>query len=192
MLHGILEEDYIQLHHPLVRHYTNFVTMLLISTLLPNLTFSLLREVSIEHLQRVRHANRGCLLLLTTWPVLLWDLHVFYCWNQNLLNLSCFRNFEFRTSLGSSFNLMAKVLKVTSMHMHTIIRCTKKVGMLVPNTCKPCMAMLFHIFDKSDFGDFLRKYHEVKSEHFVHYYSDRCSVIECPSPLLFHCWLAWN
>ena len=38
---------------------------------------SVLREVSIEHLQRVRHANRGRLLLRTPGPVPLWDLHVF-------------------------------------------------------------------------------------------------------------------
>ena len=62
----------------------------------------LLHKVSIEHLQRVRHANRGRLLLWTPWPVQLWDLHVFYCWVQSLLNLSCFRIFEFRTSLGTS------------------------------------------------------------------------------------------
>ena len=32
---------------------------------------------SIEHLQRVRHANRGRLLLRTPGPVPLWDLQVF-------------------------------------------------------------------------------------------------------------------
>ena len=31
----------------------------------------------IEHMQRVRHANRGRLLLRTPGPVPLWDLHVF-------------------------------------------------------------------------------------------------------------------
>ena len=35
------------------------------------------REVSIEHLQRVRYANIGRLLLRTLGPVPLWDLHVF-------------------------------------------------------------------------------------------------------------------
>ena len=34
-------------------------------------------KVSIEHMQRVRHANRGRLLLRTPGPVPLWDLHVF-------------------------------------------------------------------------------------------------------------------
>ena len=33
--------------------------------------------VSIEHLQRVWHAERGRLLLRTPGPVPLWDLHVF-------------------------------------------------------------------------------------------------------------------
>ena len=37
----------------------------------------ILSEVSIEHSQRVRHANRGRLLLQTPGPVPLWDLHMF-------------------------------------------------------------------------------------------------------------------
>ena len=73
--------------------------------------FTLLREVSIEHLQRVLHANRGCFLLLTPGPVPLWDLQVFQCWDQYLLNLSCFWTFEFRTSLGTSvFALQCKLI----------------------------------------------------------------------------------
>ena len=64
--------------------------------------FTWLREVSIEHLQRVRHANRGRLLLRTPGPVPFWDLQVFLCWDQYLLNLSCFRRVEFRASLSSS------------------------------------------------------------------------------------------
>ena len=53
-------------------------------------------------MQRVRHANRGRLLLRTPGPVPLWDLHVFSCRDQSLLNLSCLRTFEFRTPLGTS------------------------------------------------------------------------------------------
>ena len=34
-------------------------------------------DVYIEHLQRVRHANRGRLLLRTPDPVPLWDLQIF-------------------------------------------------------------------------------------------------------------------
>ena len=64
--------------------------------------FTSLREISIEHLQRVRHANRGRLLLRTPGPVPLWDLQVFLCRVQSLLNLSCFRTFLFRTSLVTS------------------------------------------------------------------------------------------
>ena len=41
MLHGILEDNHIQWHPPLMRHYTNS-DPLLIWTLLPNLTFYLL------------------------------------------------------------------------------------------------------------------------------------------------------
>ena len=44
-------------------------------------------------MQRVRHANRGRLLLRTPGPVPLWDLHVFLCRDQSLLNLSCLRTF---------------------------------------------------------------------------------------------------
>ena len=61
--------------------------------------------VSIEHLQQVWHANRGRLLLRTPGPVPLWDLHVFQCRDQSLLNLSCVRTFEFRTPLGTSLLL---------------------------------------------------------------------------------------
>ena len=56
---------------------TPSITPILIWTLLPNWLFTLLREVSIEHLQRVRHANRGRLLLRTPGPVPLWDSQVF-------------------------------------------------------------------------------------------------------------------
>ena len=41
MLHGILDNDHIQWHHPLIGHYTKFWP-LLIWTLLPNLTFYLI------------------------------------------------------------------------------------------------------------------------------------------------------
>ena len=37
-----------------------------------------------------------------TWACPLWDVHVFQCWDQYLLNLSCFRTFEFRTFFGTS------------------------------------------------------------------------------------------
>ena len=49
-------------------------------------------------MQQVRHANRGRLLLRTPDQVPLWD--------QSLHNLSCFRTFEFRTSLGNSLLLL--------------------------------------------------------------------------------------
>ena len=34
-------------------------------------------EIPIEHLERVRHSNRGLLLIQTPGPVPLWDLHMF-------------------------------------------------------------------------------------------------------------------
>ena len=41
-----------------------------------------------------------------TGPVPPWDLHAFQCWDKSLLNLSCFRIFEFWTSLGTSILLL--------------------------------------------------------------------------------------
>ena len=73
MLHDILDDDHIQWHPPLIGHCTNFWP-LLIWTLLPNLTFYLIVQGFIEHMQRVRHANRGRLLLRTPGPVPLWGL----------------------------------------------------------------------------------------------------------------------
>ena len=58
-------------------------------------------------MQRVRHANRGRLLLRTPGPVPLLDLHVFSCRDQSLLNLSGLRTFKFRISLGTSLFLKA-------------------------------------------------------------------------------------
>ena len=116
---------------------TPILTLLLSWTLLLNLIFYLIARGFHKHLQRVRHANRGRLLLWTPGPVPLWDLpklydvpvgfepppilrlniayfavaegwllldigwfvlllQVFSCWS--LLNLSCFRTFEFRVS----------------------------------------------------------------------------------------------
>ena len=59
--------------------------------------FTYLCEVTIEHLQWVRHDNRGRLLLWTPGPVPFWDLYVLKYWDLSLLNLFCFRTFEFRT-----------------------------------------------------------------------------------------------
>ena len=100
MLHDILEDDHIQWHAPLI------ITSIFDSVTDPDLTteFDFLPYcmISIEHLQRVRNANRGRLLLRAPGPVPLWDLHVFLCWDQFLLNLSYFRTSEFRTSLVTS------------------------------------------------------------------------------------------
>ena len=41
MLHNILDDDHLQWHPSLIRHFTNFLTLLLIWTLLSNLTFYL-------------------------------------------------------------------------------------------------------------------------------------------------------
>ena len=66
-------------------------------------------------MQRVWHANRGRLLLRTPGPVPFWDLHVFNCRDQSLLNLSCLRTFEFRTSLGTSLLLLENDVSVKAV-----------------------------------------------------------------------------
>ena len=69
MLHDILGHDHVQWHPQLIRHYTNLRTYYQTDTLLPILT--LLPNFGGFHrtLQRVRLANRGCLLLRTPGPV---------------------------------------------------------------------------------------------------------------------------
>ena len=64
-----------------------------------------IREVSIEHLQRVRLANRGRLLLRTPGPV---PLGTCICSNvETIHSWTChvYGPFEFRTSLGTSILL---------------------------------------------------------------------------------------
>ena len=77
MLHDILDDGHLQWHPPLIRHYTNFWPYYWSWPYYRIWLFTKLREVSIEHLQRVRHANRGRLLLRTPGPVPRWDLQVF-------------------------------------------------------------------------------------------------------------------
>ena len=77
MLHDILDDYHLQWHPPLIRHYTNFWPYCWSWPYYRIWLFTYLREVSIEHLQRVRHANRGRLLLRPPGPVPLWDLQVF-------------------------------------------------------------------------------------------------------------------
>ena len=117
MLHDILDDDHIQRHPQLIRHYTNVWPYYWSGPYNRIWLFTLLREVSIEHMQRVRHANRGRLLLRTPGPVPLWDLQVFLCWDQWLLNLSCFRTFEFRKSLGTS----VLPLYIDQIHVHVFM-----------------------------------------------------------------------
>ena len=80
---------------PLIRNYTNFWP-LLIWTLLPNLTVYLI----VQCVHRTYATGAACqqrtLTPPDTWSCTLWDLHMFICRDQSLLNLSCFRTFEFR------------------------------------------------------------------------------------------------
>ena len=74
-----------------------YFTLLLIWTLLPNLTFYLIaRGFNRTFATDVAYQQR------TLTPPETWSLQVFLCWDQSLLNLSNLRTFEFRTSLGTS------------------------------------------------------------------------------------------
>ena len=87
MLHDILGHDHKQWHPILFRYYTNLWPCYRIE---PYPDFDLItkvREVSIEHLQRVRLDNRGRLLL---WTCPICDLHLFLCWDNFFLNMSRF------------------------------------------------------------------------------------------------------
>ena len=66
-------------------------------------------EVSTEYIQRMWHVNNGRWLLRTPGTVPLWDLRVFLCWDQSILNVSCSWTFEFRTSLGTSILLIKEI-----------------------------------------------------------------------------------
>ena len=59
ILHDILEDDHIQWQHPLISHYTNFWPCYWAWLYYRIWLFSQLHEASMEHLQRVWHANRG-------------------------------------------------------------------------------------------------------------------------------------
>ena len=65
MFHDILDNDHLQWHPPLIRHYTNFWPYYWSGSYYRIWPFTQLREVSIEHLQRARNANRERLLLRT-------------------------------------------------------------------------------------------------------------------------------
>ena len=82
MLHDILDDDHLQWHPPLIRHCTNFLPFYWSGPYYRIWLFTELRMVSIEHLQRVRHANRGHFLLRTSDPVLFRTCICSTCWDQ--------------------------------------------------------------------------------------------------------------
>ena len=108
MLHDILslDDDYLQWHPPLIRHYTNFWPYYWSGPYYQIWLFTELWGVSIDHLQRVRHANRGRLLLWTPGSVQFWDLQVFL-WPISP-ELVLFPDFEFRSSFGTSVLLQTE------------------------------------------------------------------------------------
>ena len=77
LLHDIREDDH-TMTPSIDQTFHQFFTLLLISTLLPNLTFCLIKR-GFHRTFAMRHANRGRLLLRTPGPVPLWDLHEFKC-----------------------------------------------------------------------------------------------------------------
>ena len=111
MLHDILNDDHIQWHPPLIEHYTNFWP-LMIWTLLPNLIFYLI----VQAFHRTYATGAACqqrtLTPRDTWSCPTLGLALFLCRDQSLLNLSCLRTFEFRTSLGTSLLLEKRQQKI--------------------------------------------------------------------------------
>ena len=102
MLHDILGHDHIQWHTQLIRHYTNLRTYYLTGTLLSILNLLPNFGGFQRTLQRVRLANRGCLLLRTPGPVPFGNC---ICSNvETILSWTChvYGPFESRTSLGTS------------------------------------------------------------------------------------------
>ena len=106
--------------------------------------FTLLCEVSIEHLQLVRYANRGCLLLRTPSPVPHWDLQVFLCWEPISPELVLIRTFEFRTSLGT-YVLVCCWLE-HSLPLYLILS-----SLLLLFSCAPNMANHYNLHLNSTF-----------------------------------------
>ena len=99
MLHGILDDDHLQWHPPLIRHYTNFWPYYWSR---PNLTFYLIARSFHRTFATGAVCQQRTLTSPDTWFCPILGLASVLCWDQSLLNLSCFRTFEFRTSLGSS------------------------------------------------------------------------------------------
>ena len=81
-IHFTRIDDHLHWHPPLIRHYTNFWPYYWSGPCYRIWLFTQLREVSLEHLQRVRHANRGRLLLRTPGPIP-WDT-----WSCPILGLA--------------------------------------------------------------------------------------------------------
>ena len=97
MVQDILEDEHIQLHPPLIRQYTSFD---------PVTDLDLTTEIDfLRCVHRTFATGAACqqrtLTPTDTWscPTLGLACVLMY---QSLLNLSCFRTSEFRTSLGTS------------------------------------------------------------------------------------------
>ena len=106
MFYGILGHDHIQWHPTLIRHFTK--SWPCYNTRPFYRFWRHFREVFIWHLQLVRLANRGCLLIGTPSPVLFGTC---ICSNIETIRTSTFHvygPFEFRTSLDTSILLLWK------------------------------------------------------------------------------------
>ena len=120
MLHDILDDDHIQWHPTLIRHYTNFLP-LLIWTLLPNLTFYLI----VHGFHRTYATGAVCqqrtLTPPDTWSCPILDLHYVLCrdhwysqsyispihvpvpWLEYLPNLISLLNIGFHRTFATGF-----------------------------------------------------------------------------------------
>ena len=84
------------------RALCQFSTLLLILTLFPNLTFSLITRDFHRIFATGAARQQMTLTPPDTWSCLTFGLASVLMLRRSLLNLSCLRTFEFRTSLGTS------------------------------------------------------------------------------------------
>ena len=101
MLHDILDDDHLQWHPPLIRHYTNF-TILLIWTLLPNLTFYLIARSFHRTFATGATCQQRTLTPPDTWSCPTLGLASVLVLRPISHEFVLFPDFKFRTSLNSS------------------------------------------------------------------------------------------
>ena len=102
MLHDILDDDHLHWHPLLMRYYIQFWLFYRSGPSYRIWLFTQLREGFHRTFATGEACQQRTRTPTDTWSCPIWDLQVFKCWDRCLLNLSCFRTFEFRTSIGTS------------------------------------------------------------------------------------------